>query len=127
MPSKSLSFALAFLLLGSLASAAEPVSEYETFLTLAQEKYAEGDYNASRDLCEEILKRAPRMAKASEILNRTKRQLATLAKEAYLQGIEAERMTQIDTAKSYWNRALNYARPEDPFHREIASKLEKYR
>ena len=114
-------------LFSPLPSAMAADSEMEPFLIEAQAKYAEGDYNGSRDLCEEILKRAPRAEKAQEVLKKSKSQLQILAKEAYFYGIEAERMTQLDMAKSYWNRASQYVRPNDPLHREIASKLEKYR
>src|SRR5262249_47641113 len=46
--------------------------EFEPFLIQAKEKYAEGDYNSSRDLCEEMLKRDPAYEDAKDLLQKTK-------------------------------------------------------
>jgi pSer/pThr/pTyr-binding forkhead associated (FHA) protein/tetratricopeptide (TPR) repeat protein len=100
--------------------------EFEPFLTEAKEKYAEGDYNAARDLCEEMLKRNPAYDDAKDLLAKTKKQLNRLAKEAYVRGYILESMSRIDEAKQYWNRAKNYVRPGDDYYDKVNKKLDQY-
>jgi pSer/pThr/pTyr-binding forkhead associated (FHA) protein/tetratricopeptide (TPR) repeat protein len=100
--------------------------EFEPFLTEAKEKYAEGDYNAARDLCEEMLKRNPAYDDAKDLLLKTKKQLGRLAKEAYVRGYILESMSRIDEAKQYWNRAKNYTRPGDDYYDKVNKKLDQY-
>ncbi len=100
--------------------------EFEPFLTEAKEKYAEGDYNAARDLCEEMIKRNPQYDEAKDLLGKTKKQLERLAKEAYVRGYILESMNRIDEAKQYWNRAKNYVRPGDSYYDKVVKKLDTY-
>ncbi|MCB0416416.1 MAG: FHA domain-containing protein [Bdellovibrionaceae bacterium] len=100
--------------------------EFEPFLIQAKEKYAEADYNASRDLCEEMVKRDPNYGDAQECLLKAKRQLNRLAKEAYVHGYILESMNKIDDAKQYWMRAKNYVRKGDEYYDKVIKKLEYY-
>ncbi|MCB0404058.1 MAG: FHA domain-containing protein [Bdellovibrionales bacterium] len=100
--------------------------EFEPFLIQAKEKYAEADYNASRDLCEEMVKRDPNYGDAQECLLKAKRQLNRLAKEAYVHGYILESMNKIDDAKQYWMRAKNYVRKGDEYYDKVVKKLEYY-
>ncbi len=100
--------------------------EFEPFLTEAKEKYAEGDYNATRDLCEEMVKRNPQYDEAKDLLGKAKKQLERLAKEAYVRGYILESMNRIDEAKQYWNRAKNYVRPGDSYYDKVNKKLDTY-
>ena len=100
--------------------------EFEPFLIQAKEKFAEGDYNLSRDLCDEMLKRDPVYEAAQECSLRAKKQLNRLAKEAYTHGYILESMNRIEEAKQYWNRAKNYVRPGDPYYEKILKKLDNY-
>jgi pSer/pThr/pTyr-binding forkhead associated (FHA) protein/tetratricopeptide (TPR) repeat protein len=100
--------------------------EFEPFLVQAGERYAEGDYNASRDLCEEMLKRDPFYEEAKECVLKAKRQLNRLAKEAYVYGYILESMNRLEDAKQYWNRAKNYVRPGDEYYDKVNKKLETY-
>lgn len=100
--------------------------EFEPFLIQAKEKFAEGDYNLSRDLCDEMLKRDPSYDAAQECSIRARKQLNRLAKEAYTHGYILESMNRIEEAKQYWNRAKNYARPGDPYYDKIQRKLDNY-
>ena len=100
--------------------------EFEPFLIQAKEKFAEGDYNASRDLCEEMLKRDPAYSEAQECSLKAKRQLNRLAKENYTTGYVLESMNRIEEAKQYWNRARNFVRPGDPYYEKITKKLDEY-
>lgn len=100
--------------------------EFEPFLIQAKEKYAEGDYSASRDLCEEMLKRDPAYEEAKDCVLKAKKQLNRLAKEAYTHGYILESMNRIEEAKQYWNRAKNYVRPGDDYYEKIMKKLEYY-
>jgi len=100
--------------------------EFEPFLIQAKEKFAEGDYNLSRDLCDEMLKRDPSYEAAQECSIRARKQLNRLAKEAYTHGYILESMNRIEEAKQYWNRAKNYARPGDPYYDKIQRKLDNY-
>lgn len=100
--------------------------EFEPFLIQAKEKFAEGDYNLSRDLCDEMLKRDPSYDAAQECSLRARKQLNRLAKEAYTHGYILESMNRIEEAKQYWNRAKNYVRPGDPYYDKIQRKLDNY-
>ncbi len=100
--------------------------EFEPFLIQAKEKYAEGDYNASRDLCEEMLRRDPTYDEAKEQLIKARKQLNKLAKEAYTHGYILESMNRIEEAKAYWNRAKNYVRQGDEYFDKVNKKLEYY-
>ncbi len=100
--------------------------EFEPFLIQAKEKYAEGDYNAARDLCDEMLKRDASYEEAIELLGKSKKQLYRLAKEAYTYGYILESMNRIEEAKQYWNRARNYVRPGDEYYPKITKKLDTY-
>ena len=100
--------------------------EFEPFLIQAKEKFAEGDYNLSRDLCDEMLKKDPSYEAAQECSLRAKKQLNRLAKEAYTHGYILESMNRLEEAKQYWNRAKNYARPGDPYYNKIQKKLDNY-
>lgn len=100
--------------------------EFEPFLIQAKEKYSEGDYNASRDLCEEMLKRDAAYEDAKELLAKAKKQLNRLAKEAYTHGYILESIGQIEQAKQYWNRAKNYVRTGDEYYEKVNKKLEQY-
>jgi len=100
--------------------------EFEPFLIQAKEKYAEGDYNASRDLCEEMLKRDAAYEEAKECVTKAKKQLNRLAKEAYTHGYILESMNRIEEAKQYWNRAKNYVRTGDDYFDKINRKLDYY-
>lgn len=100
--------------------------EFEPFLIQAKEKFAEGDYNLSRDLCDEMLKKDPSYEAAQECSLRARKQLNRLAKEAYTHGYILESMNRLEEAKQYWNRAKNYARPGDPYYNKIQKKLDNY-
>ncbi|NDC24518.1 MAG: FHA domain-containing protein [Proteobacteria bacterium] len=100
--------------------------EFEPFLIQAKEKFAEGDYNLSRDLCDEMLKRDKDYEAAQECSLRAKKQLNRLAKEAYTHGYILESMNRIEEAKQYWTRAKNYVRPGDPYYEKILKKLDNY-
>ncbi|MSP18120.1 MAG: FHA domain-containing protein [Bdellovibrionales bacterium] len=100
--------------------------EFEPFLIQAKEKFAEGDYNATRDLCEEMLKRDPAYEDAKELLLKSKKQLSRLAKEAYIHGYILESIGQIEQAKQYWNRAKNYVRSGDEYFDKVNKKLDQY-
>lgn len=100
--------------------------EFEPFLIQAKEKYAEGDYNASRDLCEEMAKRDPNYGEAGECVLRAKKQLNRLAREAYTHGYILESMNRIEEAKQYWNRARNYVREGDEYYDKVIKKLDYY-
>jgi pSer/pThr/pTyr-binding forkhead associated (FHA) protein/tetratricopeptide (TPR) repeat protein len=105
---------------------AQQKEEFEPFLIQAKEKFAEGDYNLSRDLCDEMLKRDPSYDAAQECSLRARKQLNRLAKEAYTHGYILESMNRIEEAKQYWNRAKNYVRPGDPYFDKIQRKLDNY-
>lgn len=100
--------------------------EFEPFLIQAKEKYAEGDYNASRDLCEEMTKRDSNFEEAKECVYKAKKQLNRLAKEAYTHGYILESMNRIEEAKQYWNRAKNYVRQGDDYFDKVNKKLDYY-
>ncbi len=100
--------------------------EFEPFLIQAKEKFSEGDYNATRDLCEEMLKRDSAYEEAKELLVKSKKQLNRLAKEAYTHGYILESIGQIEQAKQYWNRAKNYVRPGDEYFDKVNKKLDQY-
>jgi pSer/pThr/pTyr-binding forkhead associated (FHA) protein/tetratricopeptide (TPR) repeat protein len=100
--------------------------EFEPFLIQAKEKYAEGDFNASRDLCEEMLKRDPAYDEAKECVIKAKKQLNKLAKEAYTHGYILESMNRIEEAKQYWLRAKNFVRSGDEYFDKVNRKLEAY-
>jgi pSer/pThr/pTyr-binding forkhead associated (FHA) protein/tetratricopeptide (TPR) repeat protein len=100
--------------------------EFEPFLIQAKEKFAEGDYNASRDLCEEMLKRDAAYDEAKQCLINAKTQLNRLAKEAYTRGYILESMNRIEEAKQYWNRAKNYVRAGDEYFDKVNKKLDYY-
>lgn len=101
--------------------------EFEPFLIQAREKYAEGDYATSRDLCEEMVKRDPAYQDAVDLLKKVKRQMNTLAKEAYIHGYILESMNKLDDAVQYWKRARQYVRPGDKYYKKVNKKLEMYR
>ncbi len=100
--------------------------EFEPFMIQAKEKFAEGDYNASRDLCDEMLKRDSAYEDARECSLKAKKQLNRLAKEAYTYGYILESMNRIEEAKQFWNRAKNYVRPGDDYYEKVYKKLEHY-
>jgi pSer/pThr/pTyr-binding forkhead associated (FHA) protein/cytochrome c-type biogenesis protein CcmH/NrfG len=100
--------------------------EFEPFLIQAKEKFAEGDYNASRDLCEEMIKRDAAYDEAKQCLGNAKQQLNRLAREAYTRGYILESMNRIEEAKQYWNRAKNYVRAGDEYFDKVNKKLEYY-
>lgn len=99
---------------------------FEPFLIQAKEKYTEGDYNSSRDLCEEMLRQDPAYEEAKECSLKAKNQLNRLAKEAYTHGYILESMNRIEEAKQYWNRAKNYVRPGDSYYDKVMKKLDYY-
>lgn len=100
--------------------------EFEPFLIQAKEKYAEADYMASREMCEEMEKRDPSYEDAKECAAKARKQLNRLAKEAYQYGYILESMNRIEEAKQYWNRAKNFVRKGDPHYDKIIKKLEYY-
>ncbi|MBI4405084.1 MAG: FHA domain-containing protein [Deltaproteobacteria bacterium] len=100
--------------------------DFEPYLIAAREKYAESDFNASRDLCEEMVKKDPSYEEANECLIKAKRQLNRLAKEAYTRGYILESMNKIEEAVQYWNRAKNYVRPGDEYYNKVMKKLDTY-
>jgi len=99
---------------------------FEPFLIQAKEKYAEGDYNTARNLCEEMLNKDPAYLEASDLMAKAKKQLNRLAKEAYTHGYILESMNRIEEAKQYWTRAKNYVRPGDDYYDKVIKKLEYY-
>lgn len=99
--------------------------EYETFLVLAKEKFAEGDYNESRNLCEEMTKRDPAYEEAKDCLLKAKNQLQKLAKEAYTHGYILESMGRLDEAKHYFNRAKTFVREGDEYYPKVQRKLDQ--
>lgn len=100
--------------------------EVEPFIIQAKEKFQEGDYNAARDLSEEMLKRFPGYQDVTDLLNKSKKKLDSLAKEAYTHGYILESMNRLEEAKQYWNRAKNYVRPGDPYYDKVIKKLDYY-
>ncbi len=100
--------------------------EFEPFLINAKEKYGEGDYNSCRDIAEEMVKKDPMFEEAKEILDKAKKQLNRLAKEAYIHGYILESMNRLEEAKQYWTRAKNYVRQGDPYYDKVLKKLDQY-
>ncbi|MBY0371469.1 FHA domain-containing protein [bacterium] len=100
--------------------------EFEPFLISAKEKFAEGDYNGSRNLCEEMLKKDPSYEEASSCVLRARKNLNRLAKEAYTHGYILESMNRIEEAKQYWNRAKTYVRQGDEYYDKVVRKLDYY-
>ncbi len=100
--------------------------EFEPFLITAKEKFAEGDFNESRNLCEEMLKKDPSYDEARECVLRARKNLHRLAKEAYTHAYVLESMNRIEEAKQYWNRAKNYVRPGDEYYDKVFKKLDYY-
>lgn len=100
--------------------------EFEPFLITAKEKFAEGDFNESRNLCEEMLKKDPSYLEAQECVLRARKNLHRLAKEAYTHAYVLESMNRIEEAKQYWNRAKNYVRPGDEYYDKVYKKLDYY-
>lgn len=100
--------------------------EFEPFLIQAKEKYAEADYMASREMCEEMEKRDPSYEEAKDCAAKARKQLNRLAKEAYTYGYILESMNRIEEAKQYWNRAKNFVRKGDPYYDKINKKLDYY-
>jgi pSer/pThr/pTyr-binding forkhead associated (FHA) protein/tetratricopeptide (TPR) repeat protein len=100
--------------------------EFEPFLITAKEKFAEGDFNESRTLCEEMLKKDSSYEDAKECVLKARKSLNRLAKEAYTHGYILESMNRIEEAKQYWNRAKNYVRPGDDYFDKVNRKLEYY-
>jgi tetratricopeptide (TPR) repeat protein len=100
--------------------------EFEPFLIAAKEKFAEGDYTESRNLCEEMLKKDGSYEDAKECVLKAKKNLNRLAKEAYTHGYVLESMNRIEEAKQFWNRAKNYVRPGDDYYDRVMRKLEYY-
>ena len=92
----------------------------------ARERYAEGDYNAARDLCEEMARSAPLDSEVTSLLDKTSTQLRRLASEAYEYGVEAEHMGMVSAARQYWTRAMNYVRSGDALYTKIQAKREQY-
>jgi pSer/pThr/pTyr-binding forkhead associated (FHA) protein/tetratricopeptide (TPR) repeat protein len=100
--------------------------EFEPFLISAKEKFAEGDYSESRNLCDEMLKKDSSYEEARECVLKAKKNLSRLAKEAYTHGYILESMNRIEEAKQYWNRAKNYTRPGDDYYDKVVRKLDYY-
>lgn len=100
--------------------------EFEPFLITAKEKFAEGDYAESRNLCEEMLKKDSSYEEARACVLRAKKNLNRLAKEAYTHGYILESMNRIEEAKQYWNRAKSYVRPGDDYFDKVQKKLDYY-
>lgn len=112
-----------FLFVPGASTAKEDVAPY---LERARSLYMEGDYDATRDLCEAILKTEPAHASTTALLERTRFQLGRLAREAYEYGILLESMNRIEEAKRYWQRAWRSVRPGDRYHEWIANRLAHY-
>ncbi len=100
--------------------------EFEPFLLQAKEKFAEGDYVSSRNLCEEMTKQDPDYAEAKDCLLKSKKQLNRLAKEAYTHGYILESMNRIDDAKKFWERAEKYVEKGDAYYDKVHKKLDLY-
>lgn len=116
-----------FLLVAASSGLTEPIlSEIAPARELAQAKYEEGDYNASRDLCEEILKRNPSDQVSVELLAKSKTQLESLARDHYVHGAMLESLNRLEEAKQYWNRALTYVRPGEKYHEWTTERLSHY-
>ena len=101
--------------------------EMAPFVRLATEKYIEGDYNATRDLAEEMIKRSPANAEALRLREKSVEQLGRLAEHATFQGNLLASMNLLDQAVSYWQRGMNYVREGDPLYEELTAKLKRYR
>lgn len=103
-----------------------PAFADDPYRELAEEKYAEGDYNLTRDLCEALVKQNPQDEKAKELLTRSKVQLERLAHEAFVYGSMLESLNRIEEAKQYWNRARRYVRPGDKYYAWTEERLTHY-
>ncbi len=100
--------------------------EFEPFLINAKELFAQGDFNETRNLCEEMLKKDPSYQEARDLLTKARKNLHRLAKEAYTHGYILESMNRIEEAKQYWNRAKNYVREGDDYFDKVNRKLDNY-
>src|SRR5262245_19544925 len=74
--------------------------EFEPFLLQAKEKYAEGDFVASRDLCQEMLKRNSSYKPAKECVLKAKKELDRLRREAYANGVPPENIERYYPSRS---------------------------
>ena len=73
-----------------------------------------------------MVKKDPGYTDALELLQKTKKQLNRLAKEAYIQGYILESMNRIEEAKQFWRKAMGYGRAGDEYFDKANKKLEQY-
>ena len=114
------------LALGLWVSTAFGADDYLLFLKEAQSLFENGDYNASRDLCEAVLDRNPKDSDATQILKKNHMQLKSLSREAYEHGVLLESFNELDAAQQYWHRASNYLRPCDHYYEWVHERLAHY-
>jgi hypothetical protein len=95
----------------------------ESSLSSAKARFAEGDFNATGDICDEILKRDSSNKEAKELSDKAQKQLNRLAKEAYTRGYILESMNRREEANQYYNRAKNYVRPGDAYYERVNRKV----
>ena len=98
-----------------------------SIVRLATETYVEGDYNATLDLAEEMIKREPAHAEALRLREKSVEQLGRLAEHATFHGNLSASLNLLEQAVSYWQHGMNYAREGDPHHEELTAKLKRYR
>ena len=99
---------------------------FEPFLQQARQLFADGDYNGSRNLCEEMLKRDRTYAQAQLCVSKARDQLNYLAQEAFEKAYILESMNRIDEAGALWKRALIFVHPGDTYYDRIVQKLSRY-
>lgn len=96
------------------------------FLVAAQRLFAEGDYNASRDVAEQLLLHFPGDAEVEALLAKDRAQLHRLAKESYDYGILLESLNRVPEAMQYWMRGATYVRPGDHYQALVQERLDHY-
>lgn len=100
---------------------------FEPFLVNARELLAQGDYNASRDLCEMMVRQDPSFAGAQDCLAEAKWHLNRLARDAYTYCYILGSINLIDEARQFCTRAGNYTREGDEYYLKIKRRLDGFR
>lgn len=101
-------------------------SDSDSSLRKAESLYEQGDYNASRDLCEAMAAQNVGGMEAEALLARTKRQMQRLAREAWEYGAILESVNRPEDALQYWHRAERYLRPGDHYYAWVQERIEHY-
>jgi len=97
--------------------------EFEPFMNEVKQRLAKGEYNSSRDLLEEMLRRDPAFEDAKELLAVVRDRLQQLARDAYGRGSAFESIHQFEDARRFYQKALDYSRPGDEYYNRLRKKL----